>query len=110
MHVVAVTLLAIPAPDGAMDRAAWKQQTVQDELKSWTETFNSCGIDISQQELEERLWRVANSYMDIRGEVLDPFTDYYHYCGTHQAWRMFAGPQRYPAVLHIDIRERGVWR
>ncbi len=110
LHVIAITLLALPAPDGAMNREAWKQPTVQDELKTWTESLNNCGIDISQPELEDRLWKLASGYMDIRSDVLSPFELYYNSCGTFQAWRMFSGPQRYPAVLHIDISERGEWR
>lgn len=110
LHVIAITLLALPAPDGGMDRETWKNPTVQEEFKNWTQTLNACGLDITQQELEDRLWAASQTYMDARSDVLQPFLPYYNYCGTFQAWRMFVGPHRYPAVLHIDVSEGGVWR
>lgn len=110
LHIVAITLLAIPAPDGGLDRKAWNNPTVQAELKEWTENLNACGIDLSQQELEDQLWRGSHAYMEVRNEVLGPFLPYYIYCGTFQAWRMFVAPHRYPTALHIEIAEHGVWR
>jgi len=104
-HLVAVTLMAIPAPEGALDRAAWKDPTVQNEFATWANN-----LDTTPEELEERLWNLTRSYMDRRGEVLAPFGRYYHYCGTTQGWRMFIAPHRHPTALHLDIRERGNWR
>ncbi|MCI0702625.1 MAG: hypothetical protein L0241_16195 [Planctomycetia bacterium] len=104
-HLVAVTLMSIPAPDGAFDRNAWKDPTVQSEFAAWAKT-----LDTTPEELEERVWNLSRSYMDTRNEVLAPFGRYYHYCGTGQSWRMFVAPHRHPSTLHIDIREGGNWR
>jgi hypothetical protein len=110
LHALAITLLALPAPEGAMDRAAWQQPTVQQELKNWADGLNSVGFNVSPQELEDRLWKLADGYMSLRDTATSPFDRYYEYCGTYQGWRMFSGPQMYPARLHIDIEERGQWR
>lgn len=104
-HLVAVVLMALPAPDGTYDRRAWKDPTVQRELAAWAETLGT-----PPAELEERLWTLSQSYMGARGAVLAPFGPYYEFCGTAQSWRMFVAPHLYPSALHIDVREDGTWR
>jgi hypothetical protein len=110
LHLIAITLLALPAPEGGMDRQAWQNPTVQDEFRAWSHTLTSCGLIITPTELEDRLWTIAQRYMALRGGVLQPFGPYYTTCGTFQGWRMFVGPHRFPLVLHIDIAEQGQWR
>ncbi len=110
LHIVAVTLLALPAPDGAMDRAAWQQPTVRQELRNWAEGLNSVGIETTPEGLEDRLWKLSHGYTSVRDRATAPFGPYYTYCGTFQSWRMFSGPQRFPAVLHIDVSEPGGWQ
>jgi hypothetical protein len=110
LHLAAVTLPAIPAPEGAGSRENWKDPTVQAELASWAEQFNRWGLAVTPDELEERLWRLAGDYLAVRDRVLAPFGPYYEFCGTGQSWRMFVAPHRYPTRLHIDIQEDGAWR
>ena len=52
-HLVAITLMALPAPGGAMNRAAWADPTVQGEFAAWTSRINALGVAISQEELED---------------------------------------------------------
>jgi hypothetical protein len=109
-HLLAVTLMALPAPEGGMNRASWKDPTVQGELAAWTERLNRLGLDLKADQLEETLWRTAVDYMRLRARVLSPFRLYYEWCGTGQSWRMFVAPHRYPTRLHIDLEEYGQWR
>jgi hypothetical protein len=104
-HLVAVTLMAIPAPDGGTDRTAWHDPTVRGELKAWADALGT-----APEVLEDRLWNLTQGYMAARGEALSPFGPYYEYCGTLQSWRMFVAPHRFPTTLHIDVREDGTWR
>lgn len=110
IHLVIITALALPAPEGGLNRNAWKDPTVQGELQAWAETLNSWGIEVTPPELEEQLWRAANTYMTARGTVLSPVLPYCEYCGTDQGWRMFVAPHRHPTTLHIEIAENGEWR
>jgi hypothetical protein len=110
LHLAAITLMALPAPEGGMNRNAWKDPTVQGELAAWTERFNEWGITVTQPELEDGLWRLAVDYMAVRNEIVSPFRLYYECCGTSQSWRMFVAPHRYPTRLHIDLEEHGQWR
>lgn len=110
-HIVAITLQALPAPAGGMSRTAWKEPTVQGEIASWTERINTwTGRSLTPAEAEDWLWDFATGFMDAREKVLAPFQPYYRYCGTWQSWRMFVAPHRFPARLHIDVREGGTWR
>jgi len=110
VHVVAVMLAAIPAPEGGMNRAAWKDPTVQDELNSWAARLRAAGLDLSDEEFQAGLWSLGTRYSAARKLVLRPLQPYYRFLGTNQSWRMFVAPHRYPARLHIDIEEGGRWR
>jgi len=103
LHVVAVTLMALPAPGGGMNRAAWAEPTVQGEFAAWTERLNGLGIDVTSEQLQDRAWAFAVGFMDLRETVLTPFEPYYEYTGTWQSWRMFVAPHRVPSRLEIDL-------
>ena len=105
VHVLAVVLMAFPAPSGGMRRSAWKDPTVQAELHTWADRLGQ-----DREAFEDRLWGVAVGFMDARKTVLKPFQPYYRYVGTTQSWRMFVAPHRFPGRLHIDVREDGAWR
>ena len=76
-HVWLITLQALPAPGGGMNRRDWASPTVQGEFKAWTERINRLGFDLEQRDLEESLWTVAKGVMRTRKEALYPFHRYY---------------------------------
>ncbi len=104
-HLVAISLLALPAPEGAMNREHWRDPTVQAELAAWATV-----LGVEPDRLEEHLWRLALGYEDWRDRVLAPFALYYDWCHTVQSWRMFVAPHRHPTRLQIALHERGQWR
>ncbi len=106
-HLVAVTLMAAPAPAGGMKRAAWKDPTVQAELRAWRDRLSGLGLDRSPEAFEQDLWELAAGFMRVRRQVLRPFRPYYRWCGTWQTWRMFIAPHRFPARLHIELSDGG---
>lgn len=109
LHVVAITLQALPSPGGAMKRSSWREPTVQGELAAWTDRLNALGWKGDQQHLEQDLWDFASEFVKVRRRVLAPFAPYYRYAGTFQSWRMFVAPHRHPARLHIEVHRRGAW-
>lgn len=110
LHLFAITLMAIPAPDGGMNRSAWADPTVQGEFQAWSGRLNALGIDVDPPALEAWAWEFAQRWVSGREAVLAPFMPYYRHCGTWQSWRMFVAPHRYPTRLHIDVQEGGAWR
>ena len=103
LHVLAITLQALPAPGSRMSRSTWADPTVQGEFEAWTGRLNGLGVEITQEELEDRLWVFATGFMELREQVLAPFLPYYRYAGTSQSWRMFVAPHRYPALMYIEL-------
>lgn len=111
LHLFAITAMALPSAGGAgLRRASWSEPTVQDEFATWTARLNALGWQGTSEQLQDTAFTVVRSYEDARGAVLAPFDPYFRYCGTWQSWRMFVAPHRYPARLHIDVQQDGVWR
>jgi hypothetical protein len=108
-HVTAVVLAAVPAPEGGMQKSAWKDPTVQGEFDAWYTRARQLGYRGDRTEFEEGLWAFAVRYARTRGDILTPFKPYYKYFGTGQGWRMFVAPHRFPARLTIDVRRNGEW-
>jgi hypothetical protein len=109
LHLLAITLVALPSLGGGMNRQAWQDPTVQGEIAVWVDRLNGCGVEVTPQGLEDILWETAVRYDAVRQTGLAPFQPYYFYCGTYQAWGMFAAPHRFPTRLHIDVEKEGAW-
>jgi hypothetical protein len=110
LHLVAVTLMALPSAGEGLSRWAWQDPTVQEEFGDWVGRLNRWGVAVTREEFEDDLWAAASAYETVHGRLLAPFGRYYWWCGTFQSWRMFAGPHRYPSRLLIDVEEAGAWR
>lgn len=110
LHVLAVFMLAFPAPAGVMQRSAWRDPSVQAEFRIWTDRANALGIGVSQQEFEDFIYDLAIGFMDVRNAAIAPARPYGDYLGVRQDWRMFSAPHRFPTRLHIEIEENGAWR
>jgi hypothetical protein len=110
VHVLAVVLAAVPAPEGAMARTAWRDPTVQGEFDTWFGHLRSLGYGGTRLQFEDSLWGFAVAYTQTRDAILAPFEPYYDYAGTTQSWRMFVAPHRFPGRLHIEVRRNRVWQ
>ena len=110
IHLVAVVLKALPAPEGAMAKKDWAHPTVQAEFRHWSSTLQQAGIQITAPELETQLWFLANRVTTVRNAALKPFRPYYRYVGADQNWRLFVAPHMYPSTLEIDILEQAEWK
>jgi hypothetical protein len=109
VHLLAVTLQALPAPSGGEDRRTWADPTVQAELDAWHGRLGGL-LGLDREGFEDGLYALVRTIMGTRRAVLAPFDPYYRYAGTWQSWRMFVAPHRYPARLEIAVREAGQWR
>jgi len=110
LHLLAVTLMALPAPAGVDNRQTWQNPRVQSELADWTRRLRDIGIEVTQVEFEDRLWGLAHAYGRMRDAVLRPFEPYFRYCGTSQIWQMFVAPEPEPCRLYVEIDDGPAWR
>jgi hypothetical protein len=97
-HLLAITLDASPSPAAGMNRAAWKEPTVQQEFKTWSSV-----LGMEQAEFETFLWDLAQGFMGLRKTVMTPFSPYLHATGSDQAWQMFVAPHRYPTRMQLQV-------
>lgn len=109
IHVVAVFLHAMPSPGSGLRRADWDQPTVQGEFETWAGHLGGLGIEITSEELQDRVYVFAKGYQDGYAALTDPFKPYYRTCGTWQSWRMFVAPHKYPSKLQIRVRIDNRW-
>lgn len=109
-HLTAIFVMAFPSPGSAMKRSAWSDPTVKAELAAWTGRLRGWGIQTTQAQLEDDLWDLVVRYSAVRNGILGPLKPYFRYTCTHQSWRMFVAPHRFPARLEIYVQEHGAWR
>ena len=97
-HLTAVVLMAIPAPEGGMDRKQWEEPMVQEEFQTWATMLH-----VETRPFQDFLWELAVKFMDVRYRVLQPFRKYYEWAGTDQSWRMFVAPARQPTRVRVEV-------
>ncbi|NVB39449.1 hypothetical protein G6O69_16525 [Pseudenhygromyxa sp. WMMC2535] len=110
LHILAISLLALPDVSGARNRSAWRSATVQDELAAWSARLNDVGVALGPDELEAKAWDIMQAWARLRTALLAPFQPYADLVGARQRWRMFAAPNRAPARLRIAVKIDGEWR
>ncbi len=98
-HVVAIFLAAVPAPVGGSDRANWKNATAQAEFALW-----AGALRMQPADFEDKLFALATFWMNVRAVYLTPVDPWIRFTGTDQPWRMFVGPDRYPARFQVQYR------
>lgn len=110
-HLAALVLQALPDPGVGLKRSAWQEPTVQQEFRVWAGFFSRFGREVTVDELQRRLWEIAQAVTSTRKALVRPFAPYVDYVGMRQPWRMFVAPHRFPTSLVIDVREGdGPWR
>jgi hypothetical protein len=110
MHLVAILLMALPAPVGARSKSIWQDKTARDELSTYAELLSRMGIQTTTEDLTESMHELVVKTLDLRERVLAPFRPYYKYVGAKQSWRMFTGASLHPHILEIDVDEGTGWR
>lgn len=98
-HILSMVLLAIPAPVGGTNRAAWKNPTAQMEFATYSRF-----LGVPPAEFEDKLYSLAMFWMGIREIYLRPVDPYVRITGTDQPWRMFVGPDRFPPRFQVQAR------
>ena len=107
LHLIAISLMAVPNTAGTLNKTAWQDPTVQAEFTRWAERLSFLGWD--ENVLEDHLWTFATGYNNARDLILYPFKPYYRYAGTWQTWKMFVAPHTNPTRMQIEIERGGAW-
>lgn len=105
LHVVALIVMAFPAPGGLVSRSAWNTPNARDDFNAWGEAL---GVDGG--ELKARLWKISRVYVYARAAVHRPLRPYQQLAGTYQGWSMFTSPQRHPTTLGVEVEQETGWQ
>ena len=89
-HVVAITVMSIPAPVGGMSEARWATPAGKREIHGWAEAVRAVGLDVSDQALRDFVWKAGTAWLSFRNDAVAPFRPYLVYTGSRQSWRMFS--------------------
>jgi hypothetical protein len=104
-HLVAITISALPTAEGGMNRAQWRDPTVQGEFAAW-----ATRLHMEKSEFEEGIWRFAVGWQSIYTVLMKPVRPYESLAGTGQNWKMFVAPHTYPTALEISVASKaGDW-
>ena len=113
-HLVAITLLALPAPVGGMTRKNFADPQLQQTFESWRGLLGGFGWQMSAAEFEDLAWRAGTTMIASRNVVLVPFRPYARWTGAAQGWRMFGTTNRVPARMRVVLwearSETATWR
>jgi hypothetical protein len=100
-HVVAITVMSIPAPVGGMEEARWATPAGKRELHQWAEALGT-----SDQALRDVVWKAGGAWLSFRNDLVAPFRPYLVYTGSRQSWRMFSMVSHEQGQLAISV-DRG---
>jgi hypothetical protein len=105
-HVVAITVMSIPAPVGGMEEARWATAAGKREIHHWAEAVRGVGLDVSDAALRDLVWQAGTAWLSFRNDVVAPFRPYLVYTGSRQSWRMFSMVEHEQGRLAVYV-DRG---
>ena len=98
-HVAAQCVDSIPDVSLAMNKRAWSEPRVRDELQRWAGV-----LGVSRADLEGELWILGTMVMDARKTVGAPFRPYLRATAQRQAWAMFVAGSRTQERFRVVAR------
>jgi hypothetical protein len=106
-HVVAITIMSIPAPVNGMNEKQWSTPAGRRELHGWADVVRSVGLDVTDDAFRQFVWEVGNSWLSFRNDVVAPFRPYLIYTGSRQSWRMFSMVEHEEGRLAVYLERNG---
>lgn len=109
-HLLAVVVLSLPTAGAMTSDSMWRSANFKADIAGYAGALGSLGVEMTPEELTQRLRGAAFSFAGIRTAIAWPFDRYARLVGARQGWAMFASPQRHPAELNVEIKVDGAWR
>jgi hypothetical protein len=111
LHVLAVSVMAFPAPVGAMSKKDWASPELQQTFQGYAGALRAVGLPVTDEGLQAWLWEAGNDLLAVRKAALAPFRPYLELTGSEQGWRMFGTVNRRPAWLVVEVGDgQDQWR
>jgi len=109
LHIVAVVLMALPAPVGSERDDTYEMPAVREQLQQLRDLLGRVGVETTEDELADLSKNSARAVLDVRKTALRPFKPYYDLAGTRQGYRMFSGVSLSGDRLQVEIDRGGEW-
>lgn len=107
-HVVAITVMSIPAPVNGMDEKQWATPAGVREIHRWAEVARATGLSVTDDAFRDFVWDAGNAWLALRNDAVTPFRPYLVYTGSRQSWRMFSMVEHEEGRLAVYLnRGRG---
>jgi hypothetical protein len=101
-HIVAMLLVAFPAPAPAGLNANLDDPNLNVHLRPWARLFHS-----DTRSFAKRIFAIGKTWLDVRERVIGPFEKYLDTAGAIQSWHMFSAPNHMPPRFVLEGRRRG---
>jgi hypothetical protein len=108
-HVVAITIMSIPAPVSGMKKAQWSTPAGTQEIHRWADVARATGLRVTDATFRDFVWEAGSTWLSLRNDVVAPFRPYLAYTGSRQSWRMFSMIEHEEGRLAIFL-DRGQGR
>jgi len=109
LHLVAITLMALPAPVGSDQRSNYEGPEAEAELQALSDGLARVGLDVPPDAIVD--WSVSTSarVLALRRAALAPFQPYYRWAGTRQGYRMFSAVALRGNRLTVEVDRGDGW-
>jgi hypothetical protein len=105
-HIVAMLVVAFPAPAPAALDTSLDDPTLIIHLRPWAKLFHT-----DTKSFAKRIFSIGKTWLDARARVITPFESYLDKTGAIQSWHMFSAPNHMPPRFVLEGRQReGDWQ
>ncbi len=109
-HLAAITVAAIPSPQGELSEKRIRDPEVRKALDPWTALVIDLGLAEDEDEAVRWLFDLGHTLVKVRKTALGPSSTYLRYTGNAQSWRMFGVAPTKQALLEVHGRRAdGTW-
>jgi len=101
LHVIAITLMAIPNPGGVLTEKNKTSMAVHQTLEPWTKLVQKLGLARNKKDAVDWLWASGKRFNGAHAMVTFAADPYVRSTGQFQQWRMFGSSPNQGGALEI---------
>lgn len=106
-HLGAITVAAVPTPEGSLTESRLRDPQVRDALAPWAELVARLRLADDVDGGYRWLWDAGHRMVQVRRAVMTPISPYLRFTGNAQSWKMFGVAPAQHARLEIHGRAPG---
>lgn len=110
-HLAAITIAAVPTPEGELDDTRRQDPEIREIMAPWTALVQDVGLADDEDGAVDWLFDRGQELVTARRTALGPVIGWLRVSGNSQSWRMFgAVPAQHARFeVHGQLAESGEW-